>query len=93
VIVAPGARLVVSVSLQLTGVPLILNSTPTIVPPGVAAVPWFLTVAEKVTLSPGWGELGDQLALVTIRSGCPLPTVTVALAGLDVPPGPVQVME
>src|ERR1700730_8852847 len=51
---------------------------PAITPSGVAAVPWFLMVAENKTGWPTPGIVGDHVKLVTMRSGRPpLPTVSV----------------
>src|SRR5204862_2009262 len=68
VIVAPAASACVCVSDQDTGVPSTLKSTPTIVPVGVGAVPWFFTVALKVTACPGVELVGERPISVTIRS-------------------------
>jgi hypothetical protein len=60
VIEAPPASAWVCVSDQDTGVPSTLNSAPTIVPAGVGAVPWFFTVALKVTAWPAVGLTGER---------------------------------
>jgi hypothetical protein len=60
VTVAPAASDWVFVSDQDTDVPSTLKSTPTIVPAGVAAVPWFFTVALKVTAWPAVGLMGER---------------------------------
>src|SRR6185295_14728153 len=46
------------------------------IPAGVAAVPWFLIVALKVTALPNAGDAGVQVMLVTIKSGSPAATVS-----------------
>src|SRR6516165_1202970 len=48
---------------------------PVTMPSGVAAVPWFLIVAENKTGWPTVGVVGDHVKLVTMRSG--RPTVSV----------------
>jgi hypothetical protein len=48
------------VSDQDTDVPSTLKSTPTIVPAGVGAVPWFFTVALKVTAWLAVGLMGES---------------------------------
>src|SRR5690242_19543410 len=53
---------------------------PSTMPSGVAAVAWFLIVAENETGWPTVGVVGDHVKLVTMRSGramVPLPTVSV----------------
>jgi hypothetical protein len=60
VVVAPAASAWVCVSDQDTGVPSTLKSAPTIVPAGVGAVPWFFTVALKVTAAPAVGLVGER---------------------------------
>jgi hypothetical protein len=66
---APGAKDAVSLPLHVYGValPSTVNRIPTIVPAGVAAVPWFFTVAENFTAAPGATE--GFATLVTTRSG------------------------
>src|SRR5262245_43232517 len=68
VIVAPAASAWVCVSDHDTGVPSTLKSTPTIVPAGVGAIPWFFTFALKVTAWPAVGLMGERSISVTIRS-------------------------
>ena len=70
---APPASEVLSVSLHVTGVlPSTMNCTPMIVPDGVAAPPWFLTVALNRTGVPG--ATAGLTTLVTTRSGIVLLT-------------------
>jgi hypothetical protein len=65
---APGVSDVVSVSLHVYGVlPSTVNRTPMIFPAGVAAVPWFFTVAVNFTAAPG--ATAGFVTLVTTRSG------------------------
>jgi hypothetical protein len=66
---APGAKDAVSLALHVYGVtlPSTVNRIPTIVPAGVAVVPWFFTVAENFTAAPGATE--GFATLVTTRSG------------------------
>ena len=70
--VAPAATDWLKVSDQATGLPSTLKSTPTVVPAGVAAVPWFFTVALNVTGSPTLGLDGERLIWVTTKSGLPV---------------------
>ena len=63
---APGANDALLVS-EKRFVPSILNPTPTILPAGVATVPWFLTVALGTTCAPIAAVAG--LIAVTIKSG------------------------
>jgi hypothetical protein len=65
---APGANDAVSVSLHVYGaLPSTVNRTPIIFPAGVAAVPWFFTVAVNFTAAPG--ATAGFATLVTTRSG------------------------
>src|SRR5690348_7360241 len=67
---APGASALVKPADQLTlALPSMLNPIPRTTPEGVGPVPWFFTVAWKVTLLPAKGGFGVQLIPVTIRSG------------------------
>jgi hypothetical protein len=50
-------------------------------PPAEAAVPWFLSVTEKVTVLPADGLPGDQLTAEATRSEL-LTGVTTRLVGL-----------
>jgi hypothetical protein len=65
---APGAKDTL-LALHVYGValPSTVKRTPMIVPAGVAAVPWFFTVAENFTAAPGATE--GFATLVTTRSG------------------------
>ena len=56
---APGASDVVLVS-DHTVVPSMKNATSRIVPAGVAAVPWFFTVALGTTLGAQWPPTKDS---------------------------------
>src|SRR5258706_12776259 len=75
--VAPGASDAVLVSDQVTRLPSISKRTPMMVPAGVATVPSFLTVAEKVTGVPGLGLNGVERMLLTVRS---MPTASGAVS-------------
>ena len=46
-----------------------LNPTPRITPAGVGAVPWFFTVARKVTLLFANAGFGVHVTAVTMTSG------------------------
>src|SRR6478735_249910 len=68
---APAASDAVRVSENVLLTPSTLNSTPCTTPAGVAASPWFFTVAPKRTGAPTAGLAGVQVTAVTTRSGLP----------------------
>src|SRR3954471_5577165 len=80
---APAARVPVyePVSVFTVEEPLRIVTVTLCAPPAVAAVPWFFSVTEKVTVLPAAGLPGDQVTAEAIRSEL-LTGVTTRLAGL-----------